>query len=99
MPLVACFAGKAKWVTDFVPERGRWALQDLIICNSKDKSFLARPGHILIDDRASNIKEWTEAGGTGILHEGNFALTLQKTRAAAGAPVKKSSPVHRPLAP
>lgn len=34
----------------------------------EDKAVFARPNHILIDDRKSNIKAWTEAGGVGILH-------------------------------
>ena len=34
----------------------------------EDKAAFARPNHVLIDDRKSNIKAWTEAGGVGILH-------------------------------
>ena len=33
-----------------------------------DKAVYARPSHILIDDRKSNIDAWTKAGGIGILH-------------------------------
>ena len=76
IPLSDCFKGKAEWIMDFLPKRGRWALQDLIICPSKDKRFLAGPTRILIDDRISNIKEWEEAGGIGIHHTGNFDETM-----------------------
>lgn len=40
----------------------------LILEKSKDKYKHAKPGYILVDDRPSNIKDWTNAGGTGILH-------------------------------
>ena len=35
---------------------------------SKDKHVHCQPGDILIDDRASNIEEWSAAGGVAILH-------------------------------
>lgn len=34
----------------------------------EDKAAFAKPNHVLIDDRKSNIKAWTEAGGISILH-------------------------------
>ncbi len=34
----------------------------------EDKAAFARPSHVLIDDRKSNIKAWTQAGGIGVLH-------------------------------
>jgi len=34
----------------------------------EDKAAFARPNHVLIDDRKSNIKAWTQAGGIGVLH-------------------------------
>ena len=77
-----CFSGKAHWVREFVPERGKAILKDLIICASGDKAYLARSNHILIDDRASNIKDWEAQGGIGILHTGNFDETLKKLQAA-----------------
>lgn len=43
---------------------------------SKDKWQHCKPGDILIDDRTSNITEWTAAGGRGILHKGDLFLTL-----------------------
>ena len=35
---------------------------------SRDKKKWAKPGYVLIDDRKSNIDEWNENGGIGILH-------------------------------
>jgi hypothetical protein len=75
-----CYAGKAHWVQGFVPERGKFVLEDLVICDSKSKFLLAAPNRILVDDRISNVKEWEEAGGIGILHTGNFAETLAKVK-------------------
>ena len=43
---------------------------------SKDKWQHCIKGDILIDDRTSNIHEWTAAGGIGILHKGNLENTL-----------------------
>jgi len=42
---------------------------------SKDKHVHCSPGDILIDDRISNINEWNNAGGIGILHE-NYEDTI-----------------------
>ena len=36
--------------------------------HSNEKCLHCCPGDILIDDRASNVHEWTTAGGIGILH-------------------------------
>jgi hypothetical protein len=87
-------------VQDFVPERGKFMLQDMIICPSSDKHYLARPNHILIDDRIKNVTEWAEAGGIGIHHTGDFRETMQKLKAALVAnphlmhslPQKKAPP-------
>ena len=35
----------------------------------KHKAIFARPGHVLVDDKKSNIVAWENAGGIGILHE------------------------------
>ncbi len=77
-----CFSGKAHWVQTFVPERGKKILKDLIICASADKAYLARPNHILIDDRIDNIKAWQAAGGIGIHHTGDFGETMKKLQEA-----------------
>jgi hypothetical protein len=78
VPYTASFTGKADWIQAFIPERGRFALLDLIICRGKDKNFLAKPNHILIDDREKNIQEWVAAGGIGIHHKGDFVQTLKE---------------------
>lgn len=43
---------------------------------SRDKQKWAKPGDILIDDKRSNIEEWVNAGGIGILHIDNFNVTI-----------------------
>ena len=91
----SCYAGKAHWVQDFVPERGKDILEDLIICGSENKFLVAAQGRILVDDRASNIKEWIEAGGIGILHTGDFKDTMKKLREA----VSKLTVGSRPSPP
>ncbi len=74
-----CYQGKAEWVdTQF----GKWGLNDLIICRAMDKHLLARPNHILIDDRQKNIDEWNAAGGIGILHTGDYADTMLRVKQA-----------------
>jgi hypothetical protein len=45
---------------------------------SHDKHLHCTPGDILIDDRTSNINEWTAAGGNGILHKGDLNKTLSQ---------------------
>lgn len=78
-PRTACFHGKAAWVEK---QWGHWGLLDLIICRAQDKNLLARPNHILVDDRQKNIDAWVAAGGIGILHKGDYADTLARVRAA-----------------
>lgn len=91
-----CFSGKASWVQNFIPERGKGALKDLIICPSGDKHCLARPNHILIDDRIKNVQEWVEAGGVAIHHEGNFKDTIKKLQEALAKPAANSNvPVRK----
>jgi hypothetical protein len=80
-----CFAGKAVWAESFLPERGKFLLKDLIICNADSKEAFARPKSILIDDRAKNVDAWVRAGGIGILHAGDYAQTLAQVRAAVAA--------------
>ena len=50
---------------------------------SADKWKWAKPGHIIIDDRADNIKDWVEKGdGIGILHiYDNHQITLDNLKA------------------
>ena len=41
----------------------------LIVPGKKKKQELSGPGKILIDDHESNIEQWKEKGGIGILHK------------------------------
>lgn len=75
-----CFEGKAEWVKEF--RRTRFALLDLVIARAEDKNLLARPHHILVDDRQKNIDQWVAAGGIGVLHKGDYADTLRRLDAA-----------------
>jgi 5'(3')-deoxyribonucleotidase len=43
---------------------------------SRDKQKWAIPGDILVDDKRSNILEWYNVGGIGILHTGDFKETI-----------------------
>ena len=44
---------------------------------SRDKQDHCNPGDILIDDRMSNITEWSNAGGIAIYHDGNVKRTIR----------------------
>jgi hypothetical protein len=90
-----CYGGKAAWIEKFHPQRGKWLLRDLIICNSKDKELLAGPGRILIDDRENNIREWKAAGGTGVLHRGDFTATLAALDRALAGQGGNAQPVRK----
>lgn len=48
---------------------------------SKDKHTHCKPGDILIDDRLSNIEEWTAAGGHAILYAGDTHDAINKVKA------------------
>jgi 5'(3')-deoxyribonucleotidase len=71
-----CFRGKAEWIREFM--RNRFGLLKLVIARAEDKNLMARPHHILVDDRQKNIDEWVAAGGIGILHKGDYADTLKR---------------------
>jgi hypothetical protein len=55
--------GKHLWRRDKTPNT------KLILSRSHLKKNYAAPNHILIDDRESNIKQWRDAGGIGILYK------------------------------
>jgi hypothetical protein len=55
--------GKSLWRRDKTPNT------KLILSRSHLKKNYAAPNHILIDDRESNIKQWRDAGGIGILYK------------------------------
>ena len=48
-----------------------------IVFREEKKNYVKGPGYILIDDLEKNIKEWNEAGGTGI-HFTNADEVLKK---------------------
>ena len=62
---------KFKWIRKHVD------IDVVITCTlkGKDKAIFARPEHVLIDDKASNITAWQEAGGIGI-HHTNASRTI-----------------------
>lgn len=62
-----CLAGKYDWVRDHFGNR---AVERLIVVvnekkmeNGGPKTFAARPGSLLIDDRDKNCAQWEAAGG------------------------------------
>lgn len=62
--------GKQKWVLDHLGE-----FKTIVVASSTDKQKYSVQGNILIDDLDSNIREWNQRGGIGILHR-NAAETL-----------------------
>jgi 5'-nucleotidase len=66
--------GKRLWVKKHLPG------VKLILSKASDKKNYSKPFHILIDDRASNIEDWRNEGGVGILHTSTFSTIkeLQK---------------------
>ena len=65
-------ADKQAWVDKYFP-----GMKMDIGPYSHDKQKWCSPGDILIDDRPSNIKEWTEAGGIAIYHTGDVDKTIK----------------------
>ena len=63
--------GKRIWVKKNIPGT------PLILAAASAKKNYARKNAILIDDRISNINDWNDAGGIGILHT-STATTLEK---------------------
>jgi hypothetical protein len=55
---------KFKWIRKHVD------IDVLVTCTlkGKEKAVFARPSYVLIDDKASNITAWQDAGGIGIYH-------------------------------
>lgn len=47
---------------------------------AKNKKDHCKPGDILIDDKPSNIIEWQEVDGNGILHTGDLLWTLDRLK-------------------
>jgi FMN phosphatase YigB (HAD superfamily) len=63
--------GKRIWVKKNIPGT------PLILAAAEAKKNYAKKNAILIDDRVSNINDWNNAGGIGILHT-STATTLDK---------------------
>jgi 5'(3')-deoxyribonucleotidase len=61
------FYDKMTWALFFFPD-----IPVMFGPYSKDKHHHCRRGDILIDDRTSNVEEWTAAGGYGILYDGQI---------------------------
>lgn len=55
--------GKQTWVNNHLG-----SFKTIVVDSSSHKQLYAAPGNILIDDLSSNISEWKEKGGIGILH-------------------------------
>lgn len=60
---LGCVPGKRAWMKRWFPKLER----KMIFANASNKHFLAGPGRFLVDDRDSNIEDFTASGGTGIL--------------------------------
>ena len=45
---------------------------------SHDKQKWCKPGDILIDDRPSNIEQWTAVGGIAIYHTGDVDASIKR---------------------
>lgn len=67
------FYDKMTWAQEYYPDIpvhfGPFGLNKQVHC---------RAGDILIDDRLSNIEEWTRAGGIAIRHLGNLEDTIRQ---------------------
>lgn len=67
----ASYSGKAKWIEKTFPR----TIKKLLLVPSASKCLLAKSKQdVLIDDRESNIKAWTERGGTGYQFSALIAL-------------------------
>lgn len=54
---------------------------EVIVVPKKEKRNYAKPNHILIDDKHSNVNEWNADGGIGIFHEkDNFHRTITELK-------------------
>lgn len=67
------FYDKMNWVRDYYSH-----IPVMFGPYSKDKQHHCKPGDILIDDRPSNIAEWTNAGGIAIRHIGDLQNTINE---------------------
>jgi len=68
----SAWADKQAWITKYFP-----GMKMNIGPYSRDKQKWCEPGDILIDDRPSNIAEWTAAGGIAVYHTGDVDATIK----------------------
>ncbi len=61
MPRPEAWAGKIQWLNKHLPQAKN------ITIMSAPKHLFAKPGHILIDDKDSNVESFREHGGSGFL--------------------------------
>ena len=70
-----CKAGKRAWLKkNLKPSPSR-----IFLVKRAEKQNFAEKNAILIDDHPKNIKEWTSAGGKGVLHI-NTSTTIAKLK-------------------
>ncbi len=93
------YAGKVDWIQKFIPERGNRILYEFITCPKYDKYLLAGPRRILIDDNKKVVDRWIEAGGIGILHEGNYAQTIANLKSALETLTAQPAPGQKNVPP
>ena len=65
-------ADKQAWVDKYFP-----GMKMNIGPYSHDKQKWCTPGDILIDDRPSNIEQWTAAGGIAVYHTGDVDASIK----------------------
>ena len=70
--IVTAEEDKRNWTRRMLPEN----VKVNAVCRKHKQLFCTGAESILIDDREKTIREWREAGGTGILH-----VSAEKTRA------------------
>ena len=68
----SAYADKLAWVDKYFP-----GMRMDIGPYSRDKQKWCTPGDILIDDRPSNIVEWSAAGGIAMYHTGDVDATIK----------------------
>ena len=66
------FYDKVLWARDKFPD-----IPVMFGPFSRDKHTHCRHNDILIDDRQSNIDQWNDAGGIGILYRGDVLKTIE----------------------
>lgn len=67
---------KIAWTRRYLSDR----VKVNIVLRKEKIQYCAGPDSVLIDDRERTIREWRQAGGTGILHT-DAASTLEQLRA------------------